>query len=271
MERHLPYVKKILVSLFAIASFSSFFCTGFISAQETEGSYGSRKILFQLTTQMDAFPELELREGTDSPFHDGHIIDFSPAQKNDSVIEGYEDKRKYLLDYSIDSLKTLAPFVLEGMIYGWNWEYTPSDKARKVKEYFEFSRIHEFSEEVNKISYLQPEIIDSTALRCWVKTERTELQYLSLREWNSVKIPRIHGIGSGSLEKDFDGIKEAVQNAIKDAVREYFRTTLKNKPKELTGRVLLTGTPQIFIKQGRYFAELDFFIETDKIIMYTSY
>lgn len=222
-------------------------------------------------TQLDAYPGLEQRAGIESPFHDGDVIDFSPDQKDVTEQPDYEEKRQYILNYPVNRMKELSAFVLEGMLYGWTWEYTPSDKARKVADYFEFSQIHQFDENINKIKFEQPEIIDTSKLRCWVITERTEMQYLSLREWNSVKIPKIHGSGTGSLEKDFDGVKEAVQNAIKDAVREYFRTTIKNKPKELRGRVLLTGSPKIYIKQGRYFADLDFFMETDKIIMYTSY
>lgn len=276
MERRLPLIrisKKAFVSLLLLCTV---FCPGILFndrlyAQETESSFGSRKIRFMLTVPTDSYPGLEMRSGKESPFHDGDVIDFSPEPKDVSEQEDFEEKRQYLLDFPVNRMKELAAFVLEGMIYGWNWEYVPSDKARKVADFFEFTQIHEFDEEINKIRYDQSEIIDSTALRCWVNTERTEAQYLSLREWNSVQIPRIHGNGSGSMEKDFDGIREAVQNAIKDAVREYFRKTIKNKPKELSGRVLVTGTPKIYIKEGRYFADLDFFIETDRIIKYTSY
>ena len=47
---------------------------------------------------------------------------------------------------SIRSLKKTAPFLLTGMIYGWKFEYTPSDKTRNVAEYFSLEPVAEISE-----------------------------------------------------------------------------------------------------------------------------
>ena len=38
--------------------------------------------------------------------------------------------------YPIEQLHQIAPFILGGMIYGWEYVYTPMDKARGVEEYF---------------------------------------------------------------------------------------------------------------------------------------
>ena len=51
---------------------------------------------------------------------------------------------------SIRSLKVVAPYLLSGMIYGWKFEYTPSDKTRNVEEYFSFEPIAKISEEDRK-------------------------------------------------------------------------------------------------------------------------
>lgn len=259
MERRLPYVKKICIFLLLLNAVS-----GITVCTADEPSFGSKKIRFQLWTELDSFPGLE-RKVTDNEA-------FSKKPKNSYQKEQIEAQKKMaLLDFSTERMESLAEFLLEGMIYGWNFDYTPYDKSRKVAEFFEFTQIHPFDPLINKIDYESPEIIGTEKLRCWINTERTDSQYLSLREWNSVTVPKIHGTGSGSLEEDFDGIKKAVENAIKDAVREYFRTVIKNKPKEITGRVLVTGTPEIYIKSGRYYANLDFFMETDKIKEYNSY
>lgn len=255
MERRLPYVKRICFFLFL-------FVTAAVSA--TEPSFGSKKIRFQLWTELDSFPGLELKV-TDNEAYKKEAK--TPYQKEQIEAQ----KKLALMDFSINRMKKLAPFLLEGMIYGWNFDYTPYDKSRKVAEFFEFTQIQPFDPSVNKIDYENPEIIGTEKLSCWVHTERTDSQYLSLREWNSVTVPKIHGTGSGPMEDDFDGIIKAVENAIKDAVREYFRTVVKNKPKEITGRVLITGTPEIYIKSGSYFANLDFFMETDKITVYNSF
>ena len=49
------------------------------------------------------------------------------------------------------------------------------------------------------------------------------------------------------------------------------RNTIKNKPKEITGRVLLRKTPMIGIDAGRYVIKLDFFLECGTILEYTQF
>jgi len=75
-------------------------------------------------------------------------IDENPISK----IVPKEDEPYYVT--SINALKKTAPFLLSGMIYGWEYEYTPSDKTRNVEEYFSFVPIAEISEMI-EISLLQ--------------------------------------------------------------------------------------------------------------------
>ena len=89
--------------------------------------------------------------------------------------------------------------------------------------------------------------------------------------WASINHPTISGKGEGKIADGFDGITTAVKEAVKDAVRSYFRGTVKNKPKEITGKVLIRKEPFIGINSGRYVVQLDFFLETDRIISYTQY
>ncbi len=58
---------------------------------------------------------------------------------------------------------------------------------------------------------------------------------------------------------------------MKNAVREYWRIYIKNKPKEIYGMLLLIGVPRVYISEGQYVADLEFFMETDKIVKYTYY
>ena len=73
------------------------------------------------------------------------------------------------------------------------------------------------------------------------------------------------------MQNGFDGIKQACSNALKNAVRDYWRTLIKNKPKEIDGTVLLIREPRVYIKGGQYVVDLDFFLQTDRIIPYTLY
>ena len=86
-----------------------------------------------------------------------------------------------------------------------------------------------------------------------------------------IKNPVIQGVGYGDLKKGFPGLKDAAYDALKNAVREYYRAIIKNKPKEITGSVLIRDIPTIGISSGRYIFNLDFFLECGKIIEYSVY
>ena len=92
-----------------------------------------------------------------------------------------------------------------------------------------------------------------------------------LKYWTSSSHPKIRGSGKAPIKDGFDGIAKASEEALKNAVREYFRTQIKNKPKEISGKVLIRGQPQITTNSGKYTVDLDFFIETVRIIPYTQF
>ena len=91
------------------------------------------------------------------------------------------------------------------------------------------------------------------------------------RQFSSIKTPKTTGIGRGKLSKGFPGLEEAVKNAVKNGVREHYRKIIKNKPKEITGTILIRKVPAILIDSGHYVVELDFFVETSKIKEYSQF
>lgn len=172
--------------------------------------------------------------------------------------------------YAIARTKEVAPFLLSGMIYGWKFEYTPSDRLRKVKEYYSFTPVREFSHSINTISYRDPEIQEGK-LVSWAYCDRTSMQQKEFERWESIVHPKIHGVGKGSVEKGFEGIQEACADAVKNAVRAWGQNEMRNKPKEISGNVLLIRSPRIYIKEGYYMVDLDFFLETHRIESYTQF
>ena len=59
-----------------------------------------------------------------------------------------------------------------------------------------------------------------------------------------------------------------IAEAIKNAIREYWRAQIKNKPKEIESRLLICCAPVIGVEAGRYRVMLDFFMETERILNY---
>ncbi len=204
----------------------------------------SQDIRFHLWASLDAYPESESAADIESGVY----------------------------DYPIAQMKEVAPFLIEGMVYGWKFTYTPSDKARGVEEFFEIEPIQPEPVILPYLSYESPWISEeNNRLNCWVRFKRNDFHLQNYKLWSSIENPCISGRGTGALEKGFEGIKEAASDAVKQAVRAYYRNEIKNKPKEITGSVLIRKPPVLGILSGNYSINLDFFLESDTIINYTVY
>ena len=240
MEKRLPSLKKAVFSLILLPFF-----TGFLWAQTPSII---EHIRFAVWSEVDAYP------GTQAAAQDADAKEF---------------------DYSIARIKETVPFLMEGLVYGWNFVYTPSDKARGVEEYFEITPVRtagvpEPVEGSFDIKYSSV-WIENNRFNCWVDYTRTPSEIQTYNLWASIQNPTIQGRGYGDLSLGFEGIKQASQDALKNAIRSYYRNTIKNKPKEITGRVLIRKTPLIGIDRGRYVIKLDFFLECGTILEYSQF
>ena len=213
------------------------FTAGHLFAQEAQQD---KQLRVELWAELDAYPGLEVKV------------------------------ENSVYDFALGRISEIAPFIMGAMINGWKFDYTPYDKVRSVQEYFSYEPVLPFDTTVNPLEFHHTEVIDNR-LVCWVYCNRTPMQQHSFTAWKSIKHPKIRGIGQGEIADGFDGIKTAYENALKDAVRTYWRGISKNKPKEITGTVLLINEPRIYIQEGRYTVDLDFFMETGRMIPYSYY
>lgn len=204
----------------------------------------TEKIRIPLWAEIDAYPELE----------------------EANQLEDYE--------YPVQEIKKIAPFIISGMVYGWKFVYVPYDKARGIEEYFEVTEINEGAFEnnygSNKITYSSP-WVDDTLLHCWCEYKRTKAEVQNYKAWASITHPVIRARGYGSIKEGFGGIKAAAEDSLKAAVREYYRGITKNKPRQISGSVLIKNEPILGIDAGRYAINLDFFLECDTIKGYGIY
>ena len=193
-------------------------------------------------------------------------IDAYPGLEEAAELEDYE--------YPVQEIKKIAPFIISGMVYGWKFVYVPYDKARGIEEYFEVTEINAqaFSNNYgpNKIIYSSP-WVDDTLLHCWCEYYRTKAEVQNYKAWASITHPVIRARGYGSIEAGFEGIRAAAEDSLKAAVREYYRGITKNKPRQISGSVLIKNEPILGIDAGRYAINLDFFLECDTIKGYGIY
>ena len=185
-------------------------------------------------------------------------------------LELSSDENEGQFDFPVKQIRKIAPFIISGMVYGWNFVYVPYDKARGVEEYLEVTEVVSSDVIKDGITYVSPWISENN-LNCWAEYTRTDSQIQNYNLWSSIQNPVIGGIGYASVEKGFEGIEEAARESLKAAIRNYYRNTIKNKPKEITGAVLIRSFPTLGISSGRYVINLDFFLECGKIVEYSVY
>jgi hypothetical protein len=69
----------------------------------------------------------------------------------------------------------------------------------------------------------------------------------------------------------YQGKIEAVKEAVKAAVRRYGREQTYNKPREMTGEVLISDVPSIIIDGGSYTASVKIVLRNVEIRAYKSF
>lgn len=234
LERRISVKTVFCILCFLLCSLPTF-------AKPVAGPAQEELIRFSLWATLEAYPEA------------GEVVDIQNPYA-----------------HPVNRLKEIVPFFLEGMVCGWSFTYTPSDKTRNVEEFFEFKPLREYPNLESTIKYTEP-WIEENKLQCWIEFRCPPHLTAWRNSWKSLGYHRISGRGQGKLIDGFDGIYEAATIALKEAVREYARSITKNKPKEITGEVLVTGLPRIGLKSGRYIVDLDFFLNVSRIINYTIY
>ena len=233
--------RRISINSLFLLPFILFLCSNLSFAKPAAGPAAEERIRFSLWATLEAYPEA------------GEIVD--PAKP---------------FAHPINRLKEIVPFFIEGMVCGWSFSYTPSDKTRNVEEFFEFKPLREYPNMKSRITYTEPWVEDNK-LHCWVEFVCPPHLTAWRNTWQTLGYHRISGRGQGLLTDGFDGIYEGASIALKEAIRSYARSITKNKPKEISGEVLVTGLPSIALKSGRYIVDLDFFLNVSRIIDYTIY
>lgn len=228
------FLLRLLYLLLFLGSFSALY-------SQNEASYDVLR--FPLWFPVDNVPSLQ-----------------KPLGKGDSIYT-----------QAAEELKNLTPFMLEGLIYGWKFTYTPSDKLRGVNEFFSVEAVAPIVSD-ERLSFTNVHLItEGTKLECWAEYRLSPDMIHRRERYKTSTYRSIHGQGEAPMIDGSEGIKEACRQALKDAVRSYARTFIKNKPKEISGTVLLTDLPRYYIKSGKYRTDLDFFLILGKIEEYTQF
>jgi hypothetical protein len=139
------------------------------------------------------------------------------------------------------------------MIYGYRFSYTPYDRARAVEEHFELTPIAQIPWGDTRLEILDVEKRDN---RIYGRVAYTLARHQDARRnaWASNTRPFTSGRGGESVLMGVPAKVLAFRQSIKEAIRAYARKRVFNKPREITGEVLLWEEPRVVIDSGDYVA-----------------
>jgi hypothetical protein len=149
------------------------------------------------------------------------------------------------------SLLADARSLVSGMVYGWTFDYIPGDSARRVTESFTLAPVALVPQGTPRLRVLETE---QDATRLWARFVYTldpaEASRRSAWDANTALL----STGRGTA-RAIDGPKArtaALADAIRDAIRRALNTRWVNKPREVTGDVVLWEDPSVLVRAGVY-------------------
>lgn len=171
---------------------------------------------------------------------------------------------------AIEQMLEEARFVFSGMIYGFSFIYTPPDNARQVGEIFVLEPATEIPWGSDRLQIRQTWEKDDI-LYVSISYRLEEHEQLRLRSWSANTFPASTGRGASNY---FGGPEEktaAHTQAVKEAIRAYLRQRMYNKPKEISGDLILAEAPRSYYSSGQYVSIVDIKIDFGEITAYTQY
>ncbi len=172
-----------------------------------------------------------------------------------------------------------ARWVFSGMVWGFDYVYTPSDKARAIEELFE---IRPRSAEAGTGLDLRPVSarLETTTLIALVAYKPNWIEQRQMASWKNSSAA-IQGSGTAlAFRTGTEGEqaaaqviarRDAVTDAAQEALRAYLRGVTHNKPREVRGSFALAAAPRLFIRAGSWKATVKIYARVDEIIAYGAY
>ncbi len=159
-----------------------------------------------------------------------------------------------------------ARSVLSAMIYGYRFAYTPSDRARSVADRFELAPLGEipWGDPRLSVAWVQRQ---EQRLSARIVYELADFQEARRRAWSSNVLATASGRGDHSLFAA-RAREAALAEAIEQAIRDYARGRIDNKPRELRGDVVIWEPPYTIVAAGTYVTTVKVKLRIDETVPY---
>jgi hypothetical protein len=163
-----------------------------------------------------------------------------------------------------------------GMIYGWQFEYEPGERARNLAENIEMRSLGEIrsGDERLKVSDAR---IKGDAFSMWSDYHLSSEQIYRIESWKSQNVIGVNATGYSSLQGKA-GVTErkdikfsALEDAACRSIRSYMRSQIKNRPRIIRGYIALSQFPVYRIVEGKWAATGRFRLHITEVIPFSAY
>ncbi len=176
---------------------------------------------------------------------------------DDTIIHGNESTPE-------ERIAREAQYTLSGMIYGWDFSYTPGQAQRDIPETFTLSPIARVTRGAEGFTVRELRRVENTI---WgqIRYSLSELERAQRSSWETVAAPRSSGVGHGELLLGWRGKEAALEDALRMALREHLRRRHPNRPLDAEGSIYLVAPPRIRTLAGRYEARVTVAIQLREV------
>ncbi len=175
-----------------------------------------------------------------------------------------------------------ASYVFHGMIHGYQVLYNPADKFHQQEETFliiaenpEFIapnnlEIYHIGRNSNRFYYSVRKKIsrfESFNIQAWQQADKKTLHAVGVVPFQAASNTTKHNL---EPELMIQLRKSAIDNAIKEAVRNYFRRYLRNKPAQIRVSLALSAVPEMTVGSSEIRAKVRLHMGAHNIKTYTT-
>lgn len=163
-----------------------------------------------------------------------------------------------------------AAWVYSGMIRGFSVSYVPYDKARGIPESMDVKPLAREAIAPGELTRGESRIIKNS-FRAYVEYAPSQAEIRLYESWRGAAFPAAGGQGRARLTGGSAARIAAMEDGLKDAVREYARTQVKNKPKAVRAVAAFERPPSVIVRAGEYLARVRIRIGIEEIVPYAAY
>lgn len=205
-------------------------------------------------------------------FPDADLLDDLTQTLNEHEDPQVHLTRQKRVNKALDDVHQMALQIYSDIIFGYVFEYTPSDLKRNIEEKWVLTQIAKIPEGDTHLYDISRDVYNNQ-IAVVFRYDLSAEQFEWLQRWQNAEIFSSKGVGLvPSVGKhQVEGKYAAMKDAYKQAIRKRLQDMMLNKPLRVTGLVRLEDQPYL-TKNGSYYeAKVKISMKIDNVTQQQAY